>query len=372
MRIGAMSAGWNGWAGQLDDFRIYRRALTQQEIATLYTPPATGPTVTITLAPGQANSFTRPYAEFDITFSRPVSGLTANDFQIGGTSGNSATHLLAVTENQHYRLRIAGFTQTGTLTLQLPAASSNAINNAEPNQVSNLASLTYNAPAPEDDLAALSDEFDDPSTLADWQRNHITEGWTGADKLQTWNIDTSRTEHMRLMPYTSTWFQNYTGALVYKQITGDFILTLDVEANRRNGQPGRPTRDYSLGGIMIRTPRAFNNAAPVPNANFNTVLPWPPNGAYTTPWTPGTENYIFLSYGYADAGLWGDVGGGRWYNEVKTTTNSVSNLYATQTGIPVGENKATLQAVRVGQTFLLLRRHGAGQPWIIEKPLRPQ
>jgi hypothetical protein len=366
MRIGAMSAGWNGWAGQLDDFRIYRRALTPQEIATLYNPPATGPAVTITPAPGQANTFTRPYAEFDITFSRPVSGLTANDFQIGGTSGNSAAHLLAVTENQHYRLRIAGFTQTGTLTLQLPAASSNAVNNAEPNQVSNLASLTYNAPAPADDLAALSDEFDDPSTLADWQRNHITEGWTGADKLQTWNIDTSRTDHMRLMPYTSTWFQNYTGALVYKEITGDFILTLDVEANRRNGQTGRPTRDYSLGGIMIRTPRAFNNAAPVPNASFNTVLPWPPNGAYTTPWTPGTENYIFLSYGYADAGLWGDVGGGRWYNEVKTTTNSVSNLYATQTGIPVGENKATLQAVRVGQTFLLLRRHGAGQPWIIE------
>ena len=117
---------------------------------------------------------------------------------------------------------------------------------------------------------------------------------------------------------------------------------------------------------MIRTPRAFNNAAPVPNADFSTVLPWPPNGAYTTPWSPGTENYIFLSYGYADAGLWGDVGGSTWYNEVKTTTNSVSQLYAVQTGIPSGQNAATLQAVRVGQTFLLLRRHGPGQPWIIE------
>lgn len=39
MRIGDTSRGGNGWAGQLDDLRIYRRALTQPEIAALYNPP---------------------------------------------------------------------------------------------------------------------------------------------------------------------------------------------------------------------------------------------------------------------------------------------------------------------------------------------
>jgi mono/diheme cytochrome c family protein len=39
MRVGAMSAGYNEWHGQLDDFRIYRRALSQQEVATIYNPP---------------------------------------------------------------------------------------------------------------------------------------------------------------------------------------------------------------------------------------------------------------------------------------------------------------------------------------------
>jgi hypothetical protein len=38
-RIGGLSAGWNGWFGQIDDFRIYRRALTQAEINTLFTAP---------------------------------------------------------------------------------------------------------------------------------------------------------------------------------------------------------------------------------------------------------------------------------------------------------------------------------------------
>ncbi|MGL4398382.1 MAG: LamG-like jellyroll fold domain-containing protein [Luteolibacter sp.] len=40
MRIGGMSAGWNEWNGQLDDFRVYRRALTQSEVAALYHPTA--------------------------------------------------------------------------------------------------------------------------------------------------------------------------------------------------------------------------------------------------------------------------------------------------------------------------------------------
>ena len=39
LRIGGLSAGWNGWFGQIDDFRIYRRALTQSQVNALYTAP---------------------------------------------------------------------------------------------------------------------------------------------------------------------------------------------------------------------------------------------------------------------------------------------------------------------------------------------
>ncbi len=39
LRIGDTTLGGNGWNGQLDDLRIYRRALTQPEIATLFNPP---------------------------------------------------------------------------------------------------------------------------------------------------------------------------------------------------------------------------------------------------------------------------------------------------------------------------------------------
>ena len=39
LRIGGLSAGWNGWFGQIDDFRVYRRALTQTEIAAMHAAP---------------------------------------------------------------------------------------------------------------------------------------------------------------------------------------------------------------------------------------------------------------------------------------------------------------------------------------------
>lgn len=39
LRIGDTTLGGNSWQGQIDDLRIYRRALTQPEIAALYNPP---------------------------------------------------------------------------------------------------------------------------------------------------------------------------------------------------------------------------------------------------------------------------------------------------------------------------------------------
>lgn len=50
LRIGDTSHGGNGWNGQMDDLRIYRRALSPSEIGALYAPPPS-PTPTATLEP---------------------------------------------------------------------------------------------------------------------------------------------------------------------------------------------------------------------------------------------------------------------------------------------------------------------------------
>jgi hypothetical protein len=41
MRVGDTTLGWNPWLGQIDDLRIYRRALSPSEISALYHAPDT-------------------------------------------------------------------------------------------------------------------------------------------------------------------------------------------------------------------------------------------------------------------------------------------------------------------------------------------
>ena len=76
-------------------------------------------------------------------------------------------------------------------------------------------------------LAPLNDEFDNPVTLTEWSRLHQTEGWH-ADQLENWDIDTTQSGRMVLIPHTSTWYQDWKAALVYKNVTGDFVVTARI------------------------------------------------------------------------------------------------------------------------------------------------
>jgi hypothetical protein len=321
--------------------------------------PPTNPTVVLALAPGQAASGARPYAEFDITFSEPVTGLTVGDF----THSGSAASLTTLVEGTQFRLRIAGYA-AGSVTAQLPADAAFALDDSTGNLPSNLAAVTY-APHVPDDIAPLSDEFGNAGSLGDWQRNYMVEGWgAAANKLETWDINTSRSGHMRLMPVPCTWFNHRTGPLAFKTVTGDFIATIRLDVRRRGGLPGRPQSDFTWGGLLIRAPRALTQSSPIPDPGPNVVLPWPPNGTYTTQWNFTPENYIYLASGFGTNAASANTN--LWHYESKITTNSNSIFYSGITGIPLNESVSTLQIVRIGQTSLLLRRHGNGA-WIIQE-----
>ena len=166
------------------------------------------------------------------------------------------------------------------------------------------------------------------------------------------------------MPVASTWYNSRTGSLAFKEVTGDFVATVRLEASRRNGQPGRPTSNYTWAGMMVRAPRALSNAAPVPDPGPGVVLPWPPDGSYTTEWNYQPENYLYLASGYGTTATSGNPD--LWHFESKLTTNSMSDFYGGIGGIPENENVTHLQIVRAGQAFMLLRRHGDGT-WILQE-----
>jgi hypothetical protein len=198
------------------------------------------------------------------------------------------------------------------------------------------AALLNAQPAPADDLAPLCDEFDNAASLPNWQRVYQTEGWN-ANQLQTFNINTSQAGWMRMVPHASTWYQDYRGELTYKNVGGDFAITTRVRATNRAGT-GAPNAQFSLAGIMVRTPRNITPAT----------------------WAPGGENYVFLSLGAAN-------NPGTYQFEVKTTTNSVSNLL---TAAAPG-NEADIQVARLGSSLIMLRRPSGGAWAVHQRYSRP-
>ncbi len=181
-----------------------------------------------------------------------------------------------------------------------------------------------------DDLVPLSDEFNDASTLSNWQRVYLVEGWN-ANQLELQDINTSQAGRMVMMPHTSTWYQDYRGELTFKTVQGDFVVTTDVVASQRGGT-GPPSSQFSLGGIMLRAPRAITPAT----------------------WQPGGENYLFLSIGAASVVS-------TFQFEVKSTTNSNSVLYI----VPAPSGHSAIQWARVGPYFIALQNSGGS--WVVHR-----
>jgi hypothetical protein len=173
------------------------------------------------------------------------------------------------------------------------------------------------APGLADDIASLSDEFDDAASLPQWQRVYQIEQ-SGANQLQRFAIDDGQ---LVMVPHASVWYQDYRGVLAYKEVVGDFVVSTHVNVTGRSGQ-GAPRAQFSLAGIMIRTPRDVTPRT----------------------WRPGGENYVFLSLGAADQP-------GRYQFEVKTTRDSHSQLQ-----IEDGAAQAEIRAARIGDALILLRR----------------
>lgn len=186
--------------------------------------------------------------------------------------------------------------------------------------------------AAQNDLGLLSDEFDHPGTLSNWSRLHVAEQWN-AEQLETWDVGVTDPGRMTMVPYTVVWYQDWVGPYAFKIVRDDFVLTIDATVTGRDGT-SVPQSIFSLGGIMIRRPRAVTPAT----------------------WTPGGENYVFLSVGY------GNATPPRFQFEVKTTVNSASTLILSNAPGPT----ARLQVARLGPYVITLRREPQGA-WVVHR-----
>ncbi len=203
------------------------------------------------------------------------------------------------------------------------------------------------------DIAPFSDEFDNAASINQWSEVHATEGW-GARGAQfnQWTVNANGSGQMLMQPHSVVWYEDWRGPLVFKEITGDFVITTKMQVTDRDNLGGSDADNvpgdslFSLGGLMIRTPRAITNGA----------ADWVP-GSRSASGNVG-ENYIFLSMGYT-------TGDNRFSFEVKTTRNSVSNLEVAPIGLQ--PNEVELRIARIGSAVIVLERLDGEADWTVHR-----
>jgi len=199
------------------------------------------------------------------------------------------------------------------------------------------------------DLTSLNDEFDDASTIDQWNLVTETEGWD-TQPFETFDIDQTTPGSLTIEPHTSTWYQDYQGDLAFKEVSGDFLVTTMVTISDRDDIGDSDADDipngssFSLGGVMLRTGRAITDAA--------------------TEWTPGGSNFVFLSMGHGYDG--------QMTLESKNTIDSDSNLEL----IPVDLTTIELRIQREGSSITTMYREVGSNDWQVasnfERPDMPE
>ncbi|MGL6337823.1 MAG: hypothetical protein ACRC80_01635, partial [Waterburya sp.] len=119
-------------------------------------------------------------------------------------------------------------------------------------------SLTTNA---DDNLRSLSTRFNRPESLQSWQELQV-EGW-----VSKWKTPTVQNGSLMLQPKSSGWFEDNQAGHLYREVTGDFIVTTRIRVE--GTQKPMPQRSFSLAGLLIREPRTFTKASWTPkNENW--------------------------------------------------------------------------------------------------------
>jgi len=196
-----------------------------------------------------------------------------------------------------------------------------------------------------DPLAGLSDDFEDASTLADWAMLSDVEG--GGPFHDMIDIDTSVAGALVIDPNNfvdptlpsgptgSGWFDDYQGPLLFKEVTGDFVVVAHIQMGTTTNSNTAPTGDYNSGGFIVRAPAGAASGR-------------------------GDEAWIMFNIG-RQASFFG--------SETKTTfrANTVggssrSSLFLT----PVSGNSGRLAMCRIGDHFYFFRNMDAAPGWVAE------
>lgn len=177
----------------------------------------------------------------------------------------------------------------------------------------------------------FEEDFDGSAVAPPWQWLHDAEGWP--DQMRRAEVVDGVLE---LEPWTTAWFEDHHGPMLFREVTGDFVATARVRS--RGLRTEVPRKSYSFTGLIARAPRDVTPAT----------------------WRPGGEDHVFITSGVAD-----DPGEPNL--ETKTTDDSHSRL----TLQPIAAGWTDLAVVRAGEVFVMLFREPDGEWTVSDAFVRP-
>jgi hypothetical protein len=190
-------------------------------------------------------------------------------------------------------------------------------------------------PTPIDPLAELSDEFDDPSTLADWQEVWQVEGWD-TSQLEVLDLGQLEPGALTMIPRTTAWYDDWRGPLLFKEVTGDVVVTTEVVVTNRAGT-GIPQSKHSIAGLMLRRHRDEE--------------PYP--------YQVDQEDWVMLALGRPELEIWA--------LEAKSTLDGLPTIE-----LEDFQDEGVLRLARVGDVMLSLYKPPGGE-WAVmdQRSVRP-
>jgi hypothetical protein len=99
-------------------------------------------------------------------------------------------------------------------------------------------------------LLPISDEFNDAKSLKNWKVFSETEHWP--NRIEKTDVNKTLAGHLYLEPKFGGWWNGFHGALLYREIQGDFVVVTRLLVKGK--KESLPTVVWNRGGILVRKP----------------------------------------------------------------------------------------------------------------------
>jgi hypothetical protein len=127
---------------------------------------------------------------------------------------------------------------------------------------------SFASPREPDDMAALSDEFENPGSLKNWKNLGDVERCP--DRVEKIDVNKTSAGHLYIVPQSGAWWAGYHGIFLFKEVKGDFVITTRVKVTGKSG--GEPANIWTISGLLLRSPASLTPSSEQRKENWIYVM----------------------------------------------------------------------------------------------------